>query len=364
VFLNHGSFGACPIPVFEEYQRWQRELEWQPVEFLGRRADSLLDHARSVIAEYLNADADNLAFVTNSTTGVNVVARSLALSPGDEILATNHEYGACDKTWELACRKTGARYIHHQIPLPVTTPEAFVESFWSAVTPRTKVVYLSHITSPTALIFPVAEICRRAREAGIISLVDGAHAPGQVPVDLKTIDADFYTGNFHKWLCAPKGSGFLFTRPEHHPLIEPTVVSWGYAPDASYVSRLQGQGTRDLAAYLVTPAAIEFQRAHNWDTVRAECHTLTLEARRRLADLTGQEPIAPEGMGWSGQMVTLPVPPCDVSVLKTRLYDEFCIEIPTMEWGGKPYIRASFQGYNTVEDLDRLIEALKVILSL
>src|SRR6185369_9930626 len=163
IYLNHGSFGACPIPVFETYQNWQRELERQPVEFLGRRADTLLDSARASIGTYLNADPDDLIFVPNATIGINTVVRSLTLEPGDEILATDHEYGAIDYTWQFICGKTGAKYIRHPIPLPVTTPEAFVESLWSQVNPRTKVISISHITSPTALIFPVAEICRRAR---------------------------------------------------------------------------------------------------------------------------------------------------------------------------------------------------------
>src|SRR5262245_24650804 len=163
VFLNHGSFGACPRVVFEEYQRWQAELERQPVEFLGRRADELLDHARSKIGAYLNAQPTDISFVVNATSGLNVIARSLPLERDDEILTTDHEYGALDMTWDWMCGKVGARYIDHHVPLPVTTHEAFVESFWSSVTPRTKVIFLSHITSPTALTFPVKQICARAR---------------------------------------------------------------------------------------------------------------------------------------------------------------------------------------------------------
>ena len=213
IFLNHGSFGACPKPVFERYQWWQRELERQPVEFLGRRHDDLLDAARARIADYLGAEADDLVFVTNATSGLNVIARSLVLQEGDEILTTDHEYGALNLTWDHVCAKVGARYVHHPIPLPVGDPADVVESFWSAVTPRTKAIFLSHITSPTALILPVTEICHRAREAGILTIIDGAHAPGQIPLDLTAMGVDIYAGNFHKWLCAPKGSGFLYVRP-------------------------------------------------------------------------------------------------------------------------------------------------------
>jgi isopenicillin-N epimerase len=261
VFLNHGSFGATPIPVFAEYQRWQRELERQPVEFLSRRADDLLDAAREPLAAYLNADPGCLVYVPNATSGVNVVARSLRLEPGDEVLGNDLEYGACDETWDYLCRRAGAAYIRHHIALPLESPEALADALWAGVTPRTRVVYLSHVTSGTALTLPVAEICRRAREAGILSVVDGAHVPGHLPLDLEAIGADAYSGNLHKWLCAPKGSGFLFVRPEHHAWVESSIVSWGWVEGSDvrrqgtteFVNRNQRQGTRDLAAYLRHP---------------------------------------------------------------------------------------------------------------
>lgn len=363
-FLNHGSFGACPIPVFETYQNWQREMERQPVEFLGRRHDALLADARAKIGLYLNADPQDLIFVPNATVGINTVARSLRLQPGDEILATDHEYGAVDYTWNFVCGKTGATYVRHPIPLPVTTHEAFVESLWSAVTPRTKVISISHITSPTALTFPIAEICRRARAAGILTIIDGAHVPGQRPLNLTALDADFYSGNFHKWLCAPKGAAFLYARREHHAMIEPLVVSWGWLPDSTFASRNGWQGTRDIAAFLSVPSAIDFQAANDWDTVRAECHELTREARKRFADLFGLEPISPDSLDWFAQMVTMPIPPCDALAVKTRLYDEYCIELPQVVWNGQPHLRVSFQGYNTIDDLERLMAAVTDVFNL
>ncbi|MBM3128713.1 MAG: aminotransferase class V-fold PLP-dependent enzyme [Chloroflexi bacterium] len=200
VFLNHGSFGATPRPVFDAYQNWQRELERQPVEFLGRRFNNLMRDARAALAAYVHADAADLIYAPNATTALNIVARSLRLNPGDEILTTDHEYGALDRTWRFIARKTGAVYRAQPIPVPITTPEDFVARLWAGVTPRTRVVFLSHITSPTALIFPVAEICRRARAAGIISIVDGAHTIGQIPLNPEEIGADFYASNLHKWL--------------------------------------------------------------------------------------------------------------------------------------------------------------------
>jgi isopenicillin-N epimerase len=361
-FLNHGSFGACPIPVFETYQNWQREMERQPVEFLGRRHDALIQTAREKIGVYLNADPGDLVFVPNATVGINTIARSLKLEAGDEILTTNHEYGAIDYTWQFMCEQSGARYIRHPIPLPVSTPEEFVDSLWSAVTPRTKVISISHITSPTALIFPVAEICRLAREAGILTMIDGAHVPGQLPLDIKALDPDFYSGNFHKWLCAPKGAAFLYVRRDHHSKIDPLVISWGNVPGADFVTRNGWQGTRDIAAFLSVPAAIHFQAEHGWDDVRLACHAMASEARGRLAELTGLEPISPDSPEWFGQMVTALLPPCDLVQVKARLYDEYRIEVPLTTWNGQNGIRVSFQGYNTAEDLERLMAALSEIL--
>ncbi len=228
VFLNHGSFGACPRPVFDEFQGWQLEMEREPVDFLARRALDLLAGARRELAAYLNCDPDDLVYFTNPTTAVNMIVKSLDFKPGDEILTSNHEYGAIDRTWRFYARKTGATYKQISMPLPVSTPEAFVERFWTGVTSNTRVIFLSHITSPTALQFPVSEICRRARAAGILTVIDGAHAPGQINLNLADLGADFYTGACHKWLCAPKGAAFLFARREVQALLEPLVVSWGY----------------------------------------------------------------------------------------------------------------------------------------
>lgn len=362
VFLNHGSFGACPRTVFETYQHWQREMEWQPVEFLNRRARSLMDIARGKLAAYLHTSADNLIYVTNATVGVNFVARSLHLEPGDEILSTDHEYGAINKTWQFICTRTGAKLVSYPIPLPVTTHEDFVEHFWQGVTPRTKVISISHITSPTALIFPVEEICRRARESGIITVVDGAHAPGHLDLNMESIGADFYAGNCHKWLCAPKGAGFLYARPEHQQIIDPLVISHGWEPGATFVNRSEWQGTRDLAAFLSVPAAIEFQYQHDWGTVRQRSHEIAREFADLMHELTGLEPVAADTDMWFGQMITTPLPACDADEIKRRLYDEYNIEIPITGHDGTRLVRASFQGYNTEADMHRLVEALNALL--
>ncbi len=362
IFLNHGSFGACPIPVFEEYQRWQLELERQPVEFLGRRADTLLEHARQRLGDYLHAEADDLVYVPNATLGLNTVARSLDLQPGDEILTTDHEYGALNLTWEFVCRETGARYVQHHVSLPLTTAADFVDSFWESVTEQTRVIFLSHVTSPTALTFPVTEICKRARAAGILTMIDGAHVPGQLPLDLTALDADVYSGNCHKWLCSPKGSAFLWVHPDLQKQIDPLVISWGWQDDATFVTRQQWQGTRDLAAFLSVPAAIDFARENNWEAVRAACHTLVSETRQRVAALTGLAPLCPDSTDYFMQMAAMPLPVIDAEALKRRLYDEFRIEIPIVTWQNRNFARVSIQGYNTRADANCLLNALQTLL--
>ena len=368
-FLNHGSFGACPKPVFGVYQQWQRELERQPVEFLGRRSISLLSESREKLAEYLNCAARDLVYFPNPSTAINMVVRNLDLQPGDEILTTDHEYGAMDRTWRYFCAKTGARYVQQPVPLPVTTHAEFVESFWSGITPQTRVVFLSHITSPTALIFPVAEICRRAREAGILCIVDGAHAPGQIPLDLSALDADIYTGALHKWLLAPKGAAFLYARREVQTWLDPLVVSWGYDAEPEFgsgeqfIDHHEWQGTRDIAAFLTVPAAIDFQREQDWDHVRTRCRNLLGVARAKYDALSGMPPICPDPEQWLGQMVALRLPDgVDAATLKTRLYDEYRIEIPFTKYHDQSFLRLSIQGYNTMDDLNIFFSALDALL--
>jgi isopenicillin-N epimerase len=362
-FLNHGSFGACPAPVFAAYQQWQRELEAQPVEFLGRRIAGLLAEARAALAMYVGCESsDDLTFVPNATHAINIVARSLDLQPGDEVLATDHEYGAVDRTWRFICGQRGAHYIRQPIALPLSDPAEVVAQLWAGVTPRTKVIVVSHITSPTALTFPVAAICARARAAGIISVIDGAHAPGQIALDMAALGADFYAGNCHKWLCAPKGAGFLYARRELQPLLQPLIVSWGWeaiTPGPSpFVDHFGWTGTFDPAAYLTVPAAIAFQAAHDWDGVRAACHALLVAARDRVAALFDLPQICPAGPEWFSQLAVAPLPPCDTAALQRRLWDEHRIEIPIIQWEDRAFARISIQAYNTPEDVERLVAGL------
>lgn len=364
-FLNHGSFGATPKPVFKEYQRWQRELELQPVEFLGRRYTDLMYASREALANYLSTRAENLVYVQNATIGLNIVARSLELKAGDEVLSTNHEYGALDRTWRFLSKEKGFVYINQKVDL--TSQVDFVNSFLQGVTANTKVIFLSHITSPTATIFPIDQIIQFAKLRNIITVIDGAHAPGQIPLQLDLLGADFYAGNLHKWLCAPKGAGFLYANPKSQHLLKPLIVSWGYESvtpsNSKFVDEHEWQGTRDVAAFLTVPHAIAYQQNQNWDNVRSACHQLAVETWHRMNQLLKETPLHADPETWFAQMVVSTLPAeVDVVVLKQRLYDQYRVEIPVLEWNEKKLIRLSVQGYNSRLDTNRLMKALRKLI--
>ena len=362
VFLNHGSFGACPRPVFEEYQRLQLELERQPVDFLSRyrRYPGLIDEAKAALARYVGAAPGNLVFTTNATEGLNAVARSLRLSPGDEVLAPVGEYGAVDMLWRHVCEQAGARYVTTAIE-PGTDVGESLERLWSGVRPATRAVVCSHVSCYTGVVFPVEELCRRACEREVISIVDGAHAPGQIPLELDGLGADFYSGNCHKWLCAPKGAGFLWARPERQDLLEPLVLSWDWEEATGFDARRRWLGTRDPAAWLAVPAAIRFQEENDWDSVRSRCHALGLDARELLAQLFGLEPLTPTEDSFV-QLLGAALPACDVWEVQQRLLDDYGIEVLLQELAGSPSVRVSLQAYNDEEDVEALVSALSRIL--
>jgi isopenicillin-N epimerase len=341
-YLNHGSFGACPRPVFDVYQAWQREFEREPVDLFERRLPDELAKVRRALGAYVGAAADDLALVLNATSALNAVLRSLPLGRGDEILTTEHEYSGVDALLDFVAARTGARVVR----APGTDPDAL----WAAVTDRTRVLAISHITSPTALLLDVGELCRRARDAGVLSVVDGAHAPGQVPLDLEQLGPDFYAGNCHKWVCGPKAAGFLFARREHRELIEPLVVGWGYR-DGGFALHHDWGSTRDPAAYLAIPAAIDFVRDH----ARApECRALLRDAAARL-ERAGFPALAP---AQPLQMAAFRLPPCTPEAVELRLFREFRVEAPVQDWNGHALLRVSIAAYNTPADVDRLEAAL------
>jgi isopenicillin-N epimerase len=344
VYLNHGAYGATPRPVFERYQWWQRELEREPSAFM-RRLPDLFEDVRSALGSYIGARADDLTLVPNATTGVNLAARALELQPGDEVLATDLEYGACDRTWELLCERTGASYVR-----------APLDELFDHVTERTRVFFASHITSETGLILPIDELVAQARERGLTTIVDGAHSPAHVDLDLDALGADFYAGNCHKWMCGPKGSGFLHVREPWQDRVHGAIVSWGSFEPSTFLSRTLFQGTRDPAAYLAVPDAIAFVEEHD---DRERCIALARDARRRLNALLGAEPIAPEEQ--VGRLAAVRLPR-DAPELTERLFDEHRVEIPTMGPRHDDLLRISIAMYTSEEDVERLLDALPRVL--
>jgi isopenicillin-N epimerase len=313
--------------------------------------------------------------VSNATTGLNVVIQSLPLQPGDEILTTNHEYSALEKTLTSVARKTGAKVVVMLVDLPLTGARQFHDAVAMGFTGRTKVLFLSHITSPTALLFPIESLVVEARKRGVFSVIDGAHTPGHIPLDLEAIGADFYSGNCHKWLMSPKGSAFVYCRPEWQAMIDPLVISHGWTADnkqpgvrgpfdnAPFVDEIEMQGTRDPSAWLAVPAALSFRRDHDWWKVSAECTRLAQETAERLRELTGL-PALSSPQFCAPQMVAMQIPPCDPTAVKTALLETYGIEIPVFEWQGHFIVRLSCQGYNTRAQMDTLIDALSELLQL
>ena len=374
-FLNHGSFGACPRPVFAIYQSWQLELERQPVAFLGRDLSERMRAPRVALAPELGTGADNIVGLTNATEGLNIVAQSLDLRQGDEILTTDHEYSALEKTWAYVARRSGAKIVTVKVPLPLVSEDAFVAAMLAGFTDRTRVLFLSHITSPTALLFPIERLIRIARERGIVTVIDGAHTPGHIPLALDAMGVDFYAGNCHKWLMTPKGSAFLYARPEMQGLLNPLVISHGWTADnkepgvkgpfgnTPFIDSLEMQGTRDPAAWLAVPAALDFRKEHGWTGVAADCRRLAQETAARVAGLTGLEPLGtPEFC--APQMVAMPVPDTDPTRLHDDLLNRFGIEIPVFKWQDRTIVRLSVQGYNSRAQMDLLVEALSALLVL
>lgn len=362
-FFNHGSFGACPEVVFEKYQWWQRQLEVEPVQFMTKTGVEALKASKQALASFINCNTEDFFFTPNPSTAMNMVIKSLPFNEGDEILSTNLEYGAMDRTWKFYCEKTGAKYVRQQIDLPIQSKEHFLKMFWSGLTDRTKAVFISHITSSTALILPVKEIVARAKELGLITIIDGAHVPGHIDLDIKAMDPDFYTGAVHKWLLAPKGNSFLYVSKAYQDQIEPLIVSWGYESDNPGESRFldyhEFNGTRDFSAYLVVPELLQFRIDNRWEERTGNCKAAILDWYPKLCAIVGSQPICPLNSAFLGQMCSIPVETSRPVELKQTLYDRFKIEIPVTNHGNRYWVRPSFTPYTTAEDIDALCQALK-----
>ena len=365
-YLNFGSFGACPKPIFDKYQEWQLRLEREPVRFIVHDGVGALAIARKSLGDFVGCAADDLVLMQNPSYAINTIAKSLQLNPGDEILTSNLEYGACDRIWNYYCQKAKATYVRQHISLPIQSVSSFIDQFWAGFTKKTKVVFISQITSATGLILPVEEICAEAKKRGLLTIIDGAHVPGHIPLNLNTLKADVYTGACHKWMMAPKGCSFLYVNKENQHWVDPLLISWGYQSDfpsnSTFIDYHQMAGTRDFSAFLTIPDCLAFREKYAWEEVSTKCRLLVQKNAMRFCNLVGSEPLAEISNEFIGQLFSIPIETSYPEQLQQRLYDIYKIEIPVAVQNGNAYLRYSIQAFNSQEELDYLYDCLKELL--
>ncbi len=373
-YLNHGAFGACPKRVLRRQSELRTQFERQPTRFFEREIVGLFDHARAELASFVGCDTDGLAFVPNATTGINSVLRSRRFDPGDELLVTDQAYRACRNAVDFVADRAGAQVVTADVPFPVDGPEAIVEAILDATTPRTELALIEHVASDTGLIWPVDEICETLDDRHVDTLVDGAHAPGMVDLDVESIGCTYYTGNCHKWMCAPKGAAFLWVEPHERDDVHPTTISNGYGQQredrSSYHLEFDWMGTADPSPYLCVPEAMDFLGElvpGGWDGLREHNHEFAVQARRRICELLGIDEPTPDDL--IGSLAAVPLPDRDPDAelddfgrdrLTRTLSEEHGIEVPIKTWPEAPQrlLRVSAQIYNTEQDIDRLVDAL------
>ena len=364
VYLTHGAFGACPRVVLDAQSEWRARLEREPVRFLARELEPLLDDARAELARFIGAEPDGVAFVGNATGGVNAVLRSLRFEPGDEILVTDHTYNATRNAADWVAERTGARVVTARAPFPVAAADELVAPVLAAVTPRTRLALLDHVSSKTALVWPIAALVDAIQARGVDVLVDGAHAPGMVPLAVGALGAAYYAGNCHKWLCAPKGAGFLVARADRRAALVPTVISHGLndpRPRPRFRLLFDWTGTQDPSPFLCVPDAIRAVAglvAGGWAEVMARNHALAVAGRRVVCDAVGAPLPCPDDL--LGSMASIPLPDGDAGALELTLVDAHRIEVPVIPWPSAPrrLVRLSAQLYNTIDDMRALAAAL------
>ncbi|MBD2123647.1 aminotransferase class V-fold PLP-dependent enzyme [Trichocoleus sp. FACHB-262] len=369
-FLNHGAFGACPKPVLEVQQQFRLRLEQQPLRFLAQDLEGLLDSARQVLAEFVGADPLDLVFVPNATTGINTVLRSLHFTPDDELLTTNHEYNACRNALDFVAARSGAQVVVAEIPLPIQSPQQVIEAVVAKISPKTRLALLDHVTSQTGLVMPIQALVRELSQRGIDTLIDGAHAPGTIPLSLPTIGATYYTGNCHKWLCAPKGAAFLYVQRDRQAQIRPLTISHGANSPRTDRSRFRLEfdwpGTYDPSAYLSVPTAIEFLGGllpGGWPELMASNRAKALAARKVLCEALNVSPPCPDEM--IAALAVVPLPDGSYQALQISLLNQYGIEVPIVPWPGgqKRLVRVAAQIYNTVSQYEYLAQALVKLLA-
>ena len=363
-YLNHGSFGACPKVIFEDYQNWQFKLEKQPVQFFTEELYYALKKSRESLSKFLGCGQDEVLFFQNPTTAISNIIYNLDLKPGDEILMTDHEYGALVRAWNAWGKKTKVYIKYANITLPLESKDKFFEDVSKKISSKTKVIFLSQITSPTGLVFPIKDIIDFAKEKKIITIVDGAHVPGHIDLSIQNLGCDFYTGALHKWMCAPKGASFLFVKKEHQKWIKPVIYSWGKDGDdpepSEFLQDFQWQGTRDMSAFLTIPKVINFFK-NDIEIFQENCKKLILSSREQFQRILRTHPLS-IGDDFLGQMISFPLPKGTDKNLKDLLWKKHNIEIPIFEWKKEKFIRLSMHIYNDQKDIDSLMNALRSII--
>jgi isopenicillin-N epimerase len=361
VYLNHGSFGPAPRPVRFARQAWQDRLESQPMDFYLRQYEPAWQSARRALAQFVHASSDDLVFVENATAAMNIVAQSIVLREGDQVLLTDHVYGAVERIWDAACRRAGAERVTVELPRPLEAGEQIVSALERAMTDRTRLLIVSHVTSATAVVFPIEAICQAAADRGVAVCVDGPHAPLHVPLDLTALPCAFYAASCHKWLCAPFGSGFLYVDRHWQERVQPAVVSWGRLLPAlpeRWDEQFIWSGTRDPSAFLAVPAAIEFFTKLGIQRVRDRIFDLANYARTQLLETLGTATLAPATPDWYGAMAHVKLSSGPARPLQQLLWQRYGIEVPIVEWHGQRFVRVSCHLYNTRQQIDQLVEAL------
>jgi len=360
-YLNHGSFGPSPLPVRHAQTEWTERLENQPMDFFVRTLEPELQKGLEVLGRFVGAAAENLVFAENATYAMNILAVSFDLQEGDEVLVNDHEYGAVIRLWETVCAERGARLVTATLPQPVESADQVIDALFASASERTRLIIVSHITSPTAMILPVQAICQRAQQQGIQVCIDGPHAIAQIPLDIESLGCDYYTASCHKWLCAPFGSGFLYASPDRQASIRPLVRSWGRWPPVAgsdWRDEFFWQGTRDAAAYLSTGAAIEFMESVPLDPFRNRTHALARYARAKLAPLADTPPLTPDCNTWYASMALAPLPAGEAKPLQEELWSKHGMEAPVIDFHGRRFIRVSCHLYNDTTQIDQLAQAL------
>jgi isopenicillin-N epimerase len=365
IFMNHGCFGARPRSVLEAQWKARLQFEARPVNWLERQRDQHIDRAKAALGEFAGMQPSNFGFVTNATSAINAVLRSLKFDADDELLTTNHVYNAVRQTMKHIAQRHSARYVEAPVPLPLRNPEQVTELIVRALTPQTRILVIDHITSPTSIIFPVQDIVGICAKRGVDVLIDGAHAPGMIPLDVESINAAYYTGNLHKWVCAPPGAAFLWVRSDRQPGIHPATIS--HFLDDGFVDEFNWQATRDISPWVSVEHALTYMEGFGWDRVMEHNHQLAVWVQAMLCDRWDVEPATPMDGSMIGSMTTVPLPEQerlrqrfenDILKLRDALYAQHNIEVPIVDWDDRWWIRPSCQIYNLPQHYERLADAV------